>query len=68
MTGQCILDIRWGAILYNNLKGYDKITKRIAYSIRVNIPFIYKPDYRNIITKLGAIICCQVSLPFLLIE
>ena len=45
-----------------------KSQKGLHIQIRVNIPFIYKPDYRNIITKLGAMICCQDSLPFLLIE
>ena len=45
-----------------------KSQKGLHIQIRVNIPFIYKPDYRNIITKLGAIICGQDSLPFLLIK
>ena len=37
---------------------------RLHIEIRVNIPFIYKQDYRNFITELGAIICRQDFLPF----
>ena len=41
---------------------------RLHIQIKVNISFIYKQDYCNIITELGEIICCQDFLPVLLIE
>ena len=31
MIGQCILDIKWGAISHDNLKGYDKSQKGYEY-------------------------------------
>ena len=46
------------------IKSQKGMKVRLHIQIRVNIPFIYKHDYRNIITELGAIICCQDFLPF----
>ena len=46
------------------IKSQKGMKIRLHIQIRVNIPFIYKQDYRNIITELGAIICCQDFLPF----
>ena len=46
------------------IKSQKGMKIRLHIQIRVNIPFIYKQDYLNIITELGSIICCQDFLPF----
>ena len=46
------------------IKSQKGMKIRLNIQIRVNIPFIYKQDYLNIITELGAIICCQDFPPF----
>ena len=46
------------------IKSQKGMKIRLRIQIRVNIPFIYKQDYLNILTELGAIICCQDFLPF----
>ena len=46
------------------IKSQKGMKIRLHIQIRVNIPFTYKQDYHNIITELGAIICCQDLLPF----
>ena len=46
------------------IKSQKGMKIRLHIQIRVNIPFIYKQDYRNFITELGVIICSQDFLPF----